>query len=164
MLSIWRPSAVCHEVPGLISCSSSHGLIFFSANLCAISRTAGLSSLLWHIKTSKISALGPDPLTLPEFLASIPKCSHLPSNARQMMVPGKQNKQRSADRSYSNNTALRFLPSNLEARKAAQSASESGKMKLSFPFADSSSYLELRMLDDAALASGIVFAPKSYPE
>ena len=32
MLSICRPSAVCHDVTGLISSSSSHALIFFSAN------------------------------------------------------------------------------------------------------------------------------------
>lgn len=72
MFSICRPNAVCHKVPGLICSSSSHGLIFFSTNFREISRMAGLSSLLWHRKTSKISALGSDALTLQEFLDLIP--------------------------------------------------------------------------------------------
>ena len=60
-------SAVCQEVPGLISLSSSHGLMPSLTNFCAISRTAGLSSLLWHRKTSKISALGSCPFTQRQF-------------------------------------------------------------------------------------------------
>src|SRR5215471_8563929 len=63
MLSICSPSAVCHEVPGLICSSSSHDLMPSLTNFRAISRTAGLSSLLWHRKTSKISALESRSLT-----------------------------------------------------------------------------------------------------
>jgi hypothetical protein len=46
MFFICSAIAVCHEVPGLISSSSNHGLIPSPASFLAISRTAGLSSLV----------------------------------------------------------------------------------------------------------------------
>ena len=46
MLSIWSPSVVCHEVPGLIWSTSSQGLMPSFDSSSAISRTAGLSALL----------------------------------------------------------------------------------------------------------------------
>ena len=67
MFLIYSPSAVCHEVPGLICSSSSQGLMPSLTNFCEISRTSGLSSLLWHRKTSKISALESCALTRKQF-------------------------------------------------------------------------------------------------
>ena len=46
---------------------SSHGLMPSLANFFEISRTAGLSSLLWHRNTSKISALESCPFTQRQF-------------------------------------------------------------------------------------------------
>src|SRR5262245_5949922 len=59
--------AASQKTPLLISASSSQGLIFSSDSFCAISRTAGLSSLLWHRKTSKISALESSVFTQREY-------------------------------------------------------------------------------------------------
>src|SRR5208337_5615018 len=67
MLLICSPSSVCQEVPGGNCSMSSHGLMPSLINFCAITRTAGLSSLLWHRNTSKISALESCPFTQRRF-------------------------------------------------------------------------------------------------
>jgi hypothetical protein len=98
---ICSPRAVDQEFAGLISASSRKGLIPSLTNCCAISRTAGLSSLLWHRKTSKISVLGSWPFTQRQFYGktrpddnklrrlriSIPSGSVIPTPEQKQPVP-----------------------------------------------------------------------------